>query len=112
MIFAGPSYKYMEDLLKLGGCHLHGKSPAWLGSKVMTPLVWEEWNDALRHHPDRRFRTYITEGIRNGFRLGFKYGAPCNPASRNMKSPSGSERVFGDRVWRGVPTGSIGPNTV
>ena len=76
MMFAGQSYKYMEDLLKLDGCRPNGKSPAWLGSEVTTPLVWEEWNDALRHHPDQRFRTYITEGIRNGFRLGFKYGAP------------------------------------
>ena len=27
-------------------------------------------------------------------------------------TPSGSERVFGDRVRRGAPSGSIGPNTV
>ena len=58
VMFAGPSYKYMEDLLKIDDCRPHGKSPAWLGSEVTTSLAWEEWNDALGHHPDQRFRYY------------------------------------------------------
>ena len=53
---------------------------------MSTPLVWEEWDRALRNHPDQRFKDYIIGGIRHGFRLGFNYKTQCKAANRNMRS--------------------------
>ena len=54
---------------------------------VVTPLRWERWQRALQGHPDREFVSYITGGIRSGFRVSFQYGAvACRSRERNMQS--------------------------
>ncbi len=37
--------------------------------EITTPLRWEVWDQKLATHPDQRFRRYIAEGIRRGFRV-------------------------------------------
>ena len=53
---------------------------------VCTPLDVTAWDRALRSHPDRAFARYITEGLRNGFRIGFHRGRALKSAPSNMGS--------------------------
>ena len=80
-------YQFTDDLLALNRCVPVGVvMPAeWRG--ICTPFVLEEWEKALRGHPDQRFARYIISGIREGFRIGFDYAThSCVPARRNMLS--------------------------
>ena len=81
-----PLYLLQTHIFTRNHCHPVGGSPVSLGMDVVTPLAWEEWDQALQQHPDKDFRAYIMSGIRYGFRLGFNYGARCRPVNRNMKS--------------------------
>ena len=55
--------------------------------RIVTPLLWQEWDKSLRQHPDQQFRSYIVDGIRGGFRLGFDRGTPLQaPPRLNMLS--------------------------
>ena len=38
-----------------------------------SPLKWRDWDDCLANHPDRRFAANITNGIREGFQIGYDY---------------------------------------
>ena len=68
------AYKYMDDLRQLDAyCSV---APTHLPSsmeEVRSPLPWRKWDQTLATHPDQRFRRYITEGLRYGFRVGFDY---------------------------------------
>lgn len=78
----------MEDLIQLeaGRKTIPAQIPKEVTAMV-TPLRWKDWEDCLALHPDRRFAGYITEGIRQGFRIGFKYATHrCKKAKRNMRS--------------------------
>ena len=44
----------------------------------------------LRWHPDQQFRSYVVDGIRNGFRLGFDWSSPLQAPSR-LIMPSAEE---------------------
>ena len=41
-----------------------------------TPLHVGKWEAALAQHPDQRFASFIVEGLRHGFRIGFGRGFP------------------------------------
>ena len=54
---------------------------------ISTPLVLSRWCELLQHHPDTAFSSFILEGIKDGFRIGFKYnGHSLKPRSRNLLS--------------------------
>ena len=77
----------MEDLLQLDACH--PLTPAYLPQgfqDVDTPLNWREWDHCLALHPDQQFQSYIGNGIRDGFRVGFDYSRSCRGSTRNMPS--------------------------
>ncbi len=44
-------------------------------SRVTTPMRVEEWEEALRTHPDRTYVSYLMRGLSQGFHIGFEYGA-------------------------------------
>ena len=102
---AGP-YQYMEDLLALDGCRprfpVRGPTPM---AAIRTPLKWEEWDRALGQHPDQRFRKYIVDGIRWGFRVGFDYSRTCRKAKRNMASASQQPQVIADYLSKECAAG-------
>ncbi len=54
--------------------------------QITTPLRWEAWDQSLAPHPDPRFRRYLVDGIREGFRIGFDYSRECHRTARNMAS--------------------------
>ena len=101
----------MEDLLALDGCRprfpVRGPTPM---AAIRTPLKWEEWDRALGQHPDQRFRKYIVDGIRWGFRVGFDYSRTCRKAKRNMASASQQPQVIADYLSKECAAGTvIGP---
>lgn len=54
---------------------------------ITTPLVYSEWGQALQSHPDCTFASYITQGIRQGFRIGYQHGKhACKSTRTNMPS--------------------------
>ena len=56
-----------------------------------TPLRVGEWEAALAHHPDQKFASFVVEGLRHGFRIGFGGGFPLVSSPCNM--PSAAQQV-------------------
>ncbi len=64
--------------------------------EIITPLRWREWDHSLWNHQDQRFRKYIVDGIRHGFRVGFNYepALSVRSSSHNMVSASEHPEVI------------------
>ena len=86
MILQG-SYIYMDHLQAL---NLYttptAQSPEILPSAVYTPLDAQQWAHDLQFHPDKRFSSYILQGLHFGFRIGFNRAQPLHPAALNLQS--------------------------
>ena len=79
-------YHYTADLLCLSfsrpRCH-----NCWTAIReVVSPLQPEAWEIALQPHPDKAFSCLLTEGLREGFRIGFDRRILLKPALQNMQS--------------------------
>ncbi len=55
---------------------------------VTTPFSVSYWQDVLSTHPDQALARYIIGGLGNGFRIGFRRGAPLKSAQNNLQSAS------------------------
>ena len=96
-------YCYMADLLCLDSCRpKHEHSFQW-GVHCRQGLV-REWEKTLAGHPDPAFARYICRGLRDGFRIGFRHGAPLKSATRNMESA----QLHPDVVSEYLQEGSLG----
>ncbi len=63
----GAEYQYTEDLLGLDRCRpVGGRTVPDFLRLSPSPLEWESWRQALRHHPDKQFTRYILEGSEMG----------------------------------------------
>ena len=72
------------------------------------PMVYSEWERRLRGHPDRAFMVYLVGGIKEGFRVGFRYGlAKCYPVKGNMKSAVDNPEVVDEYLVKEVGLGKI-----
>ncbi len=75
--------------------------------------MWWQW---LRLHPDRRFCTYICEGIRSGFRIGFDTSTRLQCCTRNMSSAAIHREVidanFAQECAQGRLLGSFSPDII
>ena len=103
------SHQYTQHLTQLDSYR-----PPWaqgISGRRTTPLILEAWTKLLRDHPDKEYVSYILEGIREGFRVGFKWGVcPLAPSQGNMPIAK-PERVSQylerelelGRIWR-VPS--------
>ena len=82
----------MRDLALLDACRpLPGQQlPPKLGiavGGVVTPLRVQEWERALRDHPDKEYVSYLLRGMREGFRVGFnRESVLLKSATKNMRS--------------------------
>jgi len=65
----------------------------------------------LRSHPDREFAEYITWGLTQGFRIGFRYqDHVCHSARSNMQSAGKNPLVVCDYLRSETEAGMlIGP---
>ncbi len=74
----------------------------------MTPMLVSEWDRQLAAHPDQYYRAYLVEGLRHGFRIGYRYGsAKCVSAVSNMSSASERPSVIDEFIDTEVATGRI-----
>ena len=107
------AYPYTEHLRALDGRRpvAEQEIPVRLQHRlqqVETPLVWQEWERALAAHPDRQYCNYILRGLREGFRVGFRYQShSCARAKANMKSASENPEVVDRYIEREVELGRI-----
>ena len=62
--------------------------------EIVTPLRWAAWDSQLSHHPDQRFRYYIVDGIKHGFKVGFNYTCPISVLYWPIWFPLGSSTSF------------------
>ena len=109
-------YRYMEDLLRLDAQRPCSPSSAAYPLPslfaIHSPLRAEAWECHLSSHPDRSFASYIVEGIRQGFRIGFARSAMPSLLStrRNMKSAYANSSVVDDYIAAELEKGRlIGP---
>ena len=82
-------YPYMEDLQWMETCTM--TAGLNLLSKLATvsitsPFQQKVWKEALRDHPDQRFRNYIVTSLRDRFRIGFQGIRSCQPVTKNISS--------------------------
>ena len=90
-------YRYMQQLSVLQGyCPPSPHQLAGEAAEVSTPLNLEAWQEALAPHPDQAFAGYITQGIAEGFRIGFDYEHHrCRKATSNLVSTVAQPQVVG-----------------
>ena len=77
--------------------------------KVVTHLLWQQWEEELEEHPDREWVEFLVRGIKFGFRLGHdqskvateERGGSMYEASqhREIISKYLEEEVQNERVW-------------
>ena len=63
----GSRLQALVDCAELGGSELPGNL-----AKINTPLKQEVWRRELANHPDGVFAACVTQGITEGFRIGFE----------------------------------------
>ncbi len=83
--------------------------------QIVTPMSVQEWDRQLASHPDERFRAFLLEDMRSGFRIGFDYGlAKCTSAVSNMalasERPSVIEEFLASETEAGRVLGPVEPD--
>ena len=89
----------MSHLRALKACKLEAGELGVKG-EISSPLRLESWRRGLTGHPDTEFVHYITEGIHQGFRIGFSRAQTLWSASTNL--PSSNPTVISDYLDREV----------
>ena len=98
----------MDDLVLLDACRpvVPTRLPPCM-EEVHCPLPWHEWDRCLATHPDQRFRRYISDGLRYGFRVGFDYHHDCRKSLRNMSSAMDQPQVIRDYLAKECSEGRV-----
>ena len=99
-------YPYMRDLSKLDSYKPHTLKPTPKHlNAIITPLKQIAWQQQLAHHPDQGFTKYITNGIANGFRIGFNRRCNLKSTQTNMKSTSEHPEVVEEYLAKELSKG-------
>ena len=112
------AYAYISDLLQLDEQCPRTPSPLIHGilSIIKAPLQWQEWDKSPLHHPDQQFRSYIVNGIRYGFKVGFNYSQTCRRSKKNLPSCREQPQVINDYLAvecaEGRVLGPLEPNNL
>ena len=74
-----------------------------------TPVRIDLLEPYLDAHPDRLYATYMAEGLRHGFRIGFTYRSAQIDQSRRTHHPSCNEnpQVVSERIQAEVQAGRL-----
>ena len=103
------SYEYMDDLMQLDACRPEVSNhlpPAM--NEVVTPLSWQAWDSELAGHPDQRFREYVVNGLRYGFRVGFDYThTSCRKSDGNLASVRNQPQIVRDYLAEECAQGRV-----
>ena len=67
---------------------------------VVTPLEISSWVRALSSHPDQALVKYVSDGLREGFRVGFKWDSPLHSTRSNMQSARLHPQIITDYTAR------------
>ncbi len=107
-VIGADPYVGMEDLLEIDSCRPSCPIRLPQGMEVViSPLNWRVWERALARHPDNRFRKYIVEGIRNGFRVGFDYWVGVRVSLTNMASAREHPEVVDEYLAEECSSGRV-----
>ncbi len=108
-------YAYTTDLLSIAS-HINPSPPPLPPTlcKVTTPLCLAAWEFWLSPHPDRAYAQYLTNGISQGFRIGFAHTTQtCHPARSNHPSafehPEVVSKALATEVAKGRLIGPLDP---
>lgn len=103
-------YEYTADLITLDLSRPtleHRAAPLY---SITTPLKIDAWRTALEPHPDQALARYITSGLEQGFRIGFKRGSPLRSSSANMHSANLHPEVITTYLQKEISLGRmLGP---
>ena len=107
-------YSYTADLMCLNFCRPPHRYTVPELEQVSTPLNPDIWEATLAAHPDRVYAEYVIAGLRDGFRVGFRWDAPLVSATRNMHSttlrPVVISEYIADELARGRMLGPFPPS--
>ena len=87
------SYKYLSYLLEFQKCLPIATLAPALDTSVPTHLKPDKWALLLSAHPDKQFVSYILQGIRCGFRIGFNRTQHFSSAHNRMSSHNHTEII-------------------
>ena len=80
---------------------------------MSTPLNTDSWEVLLAEHTDRAFAGYVTQGLREGFRICFRWDAPLASAMCNIHStrlrPAAISGYIADELSKGRMLGPLPP---
>ena len=109
-------YCFTGDLIELSQCHNAPPSSELLllsfGDNLSTPLQGKarKWEEALAPHPDRVFADYISKGISQGFRIGYRANTPRKSGQHNLLSAKDHIEVVNEYLQHEITKGRlIGP---
>ena len=100
-------YRYTSDLLTLASMRPPQRITQWL--HYHTPVRIDLLEPYLDAHPDRLYATYMAEGLRHGFRIGFTYRRAQIDQSRRTHHPFCNEnpQVVSERIQAEVRAGRL-----
>ena len=107
---ADGQYVYMEDLRKLGNQMPLPQEPCPLVevSKVVTPLNVRAWERQLQELPDRECAEFVSQGLREGFRIGFhRKKVQCRSTNSNMLSAPKNPAVVEEYLAKELAHGRV-----
>lgn len=74
---------------------------------AVSPLRYLQFSHELAAHPDHHLVSYVLEGIRHGFRLGFDHSSPLSSAKRNKPSAFKNPDVIDNYLSNEVSLGRL-----
>ena len=99
-------YRYTRDLLALAACIPPGPALRW--PRYHSPIRLDLLQPYLDAHPDRSYAAYISDGLRNGFRVGFHYGSQhLKSVNRNHPSCLDKPSTVNERIQAELAAGRL-----
>lgn len=101
-------YQYMPQLLELDRQGEASTAVGGLGG-IQSPLVpcLAAWQARLWALPDQQLAHYVLDGLREGFRIGFRRQCTLTAASRNLPLAYQQSQVVGEYLQNAGPVTSL-----
>ncbi len=96
----------MHDLLYLDSCRRNSPSP-FSCNRAPSSINLSRLDIYFRNHPDPRFSSYIYNGLRHGFRIGFDYSSPLRSTLRNHPSSGENPAIAASHIREEMRLGRV-----